>query len=95
MGGTTNVVVGTGAADIDISGAGLAGAMSTLQLAAGRLRIDGAVVNENNSPFPDIAITAGNAELTLDPNVIPGSTISPYAPACSRMATSPSPRGTG
>ncbi|HSP26755.1 MAG TPA: filamentous hemagglutinin N-terminal domain-containing protein [Saliniramus sp.] len=88
MGGMTNVVVGTGSADIDISGAGLAGAMSTLQLAAGRLRIDGPVVNENNSPFADIAITAGNAELTLDSNVVPGSTISPYAQLTSLAASS-------
>jgi filamentous hemagglutinin family protein len=88
LGGMTNVVAGTGSADIDISGAGLAGAMSTLQLAAGRLRIDGPVVNENNSPFADIAITAGNAELTLDSNVIPGSTISPYAQRTNLAASS-------
>ena len=79
-GGQTNVVTTTDPdADILIGPEGLSGAMTSLQLAAGRLRIDGPVLNENTSPFADIALVAGNAQLTHDSSVIPGTTTSPYA----------------
>jgi len=79
-GGQTNVVTTTAPdADILIGPEGLSGAMTSLQLAAGRLRIDGAVLNENTSPFADIALVAGNAELTHDSSVIPGTTTSAFA----------------
>ena len=69
-GGQTNVVTRTDPdSDILIGPEGLSGAMTSLQLAAGRLRIDGPVLNENTSPFADIALVAGNAELTHDSNV--------------------------
>ncbi|MCC5979361.1 MAG: filamentous hemagglutinin N-terminal domain-containing protein [Salinarimonas sp.] len=79
-GGQTDVVTTTDPdADILIGPEGLSGAMSSLQLAAGRLRIDGPVLNENTSPFADIALVAGNAELTHDSSVVPGTTTSPFA----------------
>lgn len=79
VGGRTDVVVGTGTGAIEIGPGGLAGTMTTLQLAAGRLRVDGAVVNENASPFASIALLAGTSELRLDSSVIPGSTTGQYA----------------
>lgn len=79
-GGQTNVVTTTDPdSDIMIGPEGLSGAMTSLQLAAGRLRIDGPVLNENTSPFADIALVAGNAELSHDSSVVPGTTTSPYA----------------
>jgi filamentous hemagglutinin family protein len=79
-GGQTDVVTTTDPdADILVGPGGLSGAMSSLQLAAGRLRIDGPVLNENTSPFADIALVAGNAELTHDSGVSPGTTTSPFA----------------
>lgn len=79
VGGRTDVVVGTGTGAIEIGPGGLAGTMSTLQLAAGRLRVDGAIVNENASPFASITLLAGASELRLDSSVIPGSTTGQYA----------------
>ncbi len=78
-GGQTDVVTTTDPdADLLIGPEGLSGAMTSLQLAAGRLRIDGPVLNENTSPFADTALVAGNAELTHDSSVVPGTTTSPF-----------------
>lgn len=78
--GRTDVVVGAAAnGSVAIGPGGLAGAMSTLQLVAGRLRVDGPVVNENASPFASIALTAGPSELRLDSSAPPGSTTEQYA----------------
>jgi filamentous hemagglutinin family protein len=77
--GRVNTVLTTGSGDITISGDGLSGAMTTLQLIAGRLRIDGPVKNTNVSPNSDIAIVAGRSEVTLDSDVSPLSTLRPLA----------------
>ncbi len=51
--------------------------MTTLQLAAARLKIDGPVLNDHVSPNADISVLAGNSELTLDPSVPATSTLRP------------------
>ena len=79
-GGQTNVVTTTHPdADILIGPGGLSGAMTGLQLAAGQLSIDGPVVNENTSPFAQIAALAGNIEISHDSTVLPGSTLQEHA----------------
>ena len=70
-------IVPTGSGDILVTGAGLGGTMSTLQLAAARLKIDGPVINDHVGPNADISLLAGNSELTLDPTVSPVSTLNP------------------
>ncbi|MBQ0824183.1 filamentous hemagglutinin N-terminal domain-containing protein [Microvirga sp. HBU67558] len=77
--GRVNTVLETGKGDITITGGGLSGAMTTLQLIAGRLKIDGPVKNTSVSPSADIALVAGRSEITLDSTVSPLSTLRPLA----------------
>jgi filamentous hemagglutinin family protein len=74
-----NAVLSTGSGDVTISGEGLSGAMTTLQLIAGRLKIDGPVKNTSVIPNSDIAIVAGRSEVTLDSDVSPLSSLRPLA----------------
>ena len=53
----------TGEGDVTVSGAGLSGSMTTLQLIAGRIKIDGAVVNTHISPSADVGLVAGRSEV--------------------------------
>lgn len=76
-GGTLKV--GTGSGDISVGPGGFSGSMTSLQLIAGRLRIDGPVVNASASPNADIMLTAGQAEVTLDGTVPANSTLRPWA----------------
>ncbi|MCJ2013614.1 filamentous hemagglutinin N-terminal domain-containing protein [Methylobacterium sp. J-076] len=71
--------LGTGTGDISIGPGGFSGSMTSLQLVAGRLRIDGKVVNASASPNADIALAAGRAEVTLDGTVPANSTLRPWA----------------
>jgi filamentous hemagglutinin family protein len=77
--GRVNTVLTTGKSDIAIMGGGLSGAMTTLQLIAGRLRIDGPTKNSSISPNADIALVAGRSEVTLDSSVSPLTTLRPLA----------------
>jgi filamentous hemagglutinin family protein len=77
--GRVNTVLPTGIGSITVTGNGLSGAMTTLQLIAGRLKIDGPVKNTNVSPNAGIALVAGRSEVTLDSTVSPLSTLRPLA----------------
>lgn len=78
-GGLVNTVLATGDGAITVTGAGLSGAMTTLQLIAGRIKIDGKVTNSHISPNADIALVAGRSEVTLDSSVSPLVTLRPLA----------------
>jgi filamentous hemagglutinin family protein len=75
--GYQNLVLGTGSGNILVTGAGLAGAMSSLQLIAGSIEIDGPIAN--TSANGNINLASGNAEVTLDSSLVPGSTLAPWA----------------
>ena len=75
--GSVNSVLSTGEGDVTVSGAGLSGSMTTLQLIAGRIKIDGAVVNTHISPSADVGLVAGRSEVTLDSTVSPLVTLRP------------------
>jgi filamentous hemagglutinin family protein len=64
--GRVNTILSTGRSDITVKGAGLSGTMTTLQLVAGRLKVDGPVANRSVSPGADISLVAGHSEVTLD-----------------------------
>ena len=77
LGGFVNTVVTTGSSDITVTGAGLSGSMTTLQLVASRLSIDAPIVNSNLSPNADISLVAGHSEVTLNSSVSPLTTLTP------------------
>lgn len=74
-----DVVLGGGPGDITVGPGGFSGSMTSLQLIAGRLRIDGPVANASVSPNADIALLAGHHEVTLDGTVPAHSTLRPWA----------------
>lgn len=76
-GANSLVRVSSGTGDILVEGAGLTGTMSTVQMIAGRMKIDGPILNEHTSPHASIALTAGRTELDLDPSAPPSSTQQP------------------
>jgi filamentous hemagglutinin family protein len=77
--GLVNTVATAGSGDVTITGEGLAGTMTTLQLVAGRLKIDGPVTNAQVSPSADIALVGGRSEVVLDSGVSPLTTLRPWA----------------
>jgi filamentous hemagglutinin family protein len=77
--GLVNTVVTAGTGDIAVKGAGLSGTMTTLQLVAGRLKIDGLVANDQVSPSADIALVGGRSEVLLDSSVSPLTTLRSWA----------------
>jgi filamentous hemagglutinin family protein len=77
--GMQNVMLGTGTGDILITGMGLAGSMTNLQLIAGRIKVDGPIINTLSDPNASINIVTGNANVMLDSSVMPGSTLTPWA----------------
>jgi filamentous hemagglutinin family protein len=77
--GRVNTVLTTGRGNLTITGDGLSGAMTTLQLIAGRLKIDGPIKNASVIPNADIALVAGRSEVTLDSSISPLSTLRPLA----------------
>ena len=76
-----NVVLGSGTGDIAIGPGGFSGTMTSLQLIAGRLRIDGPVVDDAASPNAEINVLAGPYEVTLDGTVPAHSSLRPWASA--------------
>lgn len=76
-----NVVLGSGTGDITIGPGGFSGTMTSLQLIAGRLRIDGPIVDDAASPNAEINVLAGPYEVTLDGTVPAQSSLRPWASA--------------
>ncbi len=85
-----NPIVPTGSGDIAVGRYGLGGTMSTLQLLAARIKVDGPIVNEHVSPNAEISLLAGNSELTLDTNVPASSTLRPLVKARRNLDSSTS-----
>jgi filamentous hemagglutinin family protein len=71
-------VITSGSGDILVGPGGLGGTMTTLQLLAAKIRVDGPIVNDHISPDAEIHLLAGNAEVTVDPAVSANSTLTPY-----------------
>src|SRR5205823_1848023 len=74
-----NTVLGTGSGDILVTGQGLTSSTASLQLIAGRIKIDGPVRNTSSDPNANINVVAGNAQVVLDSSLLPGSTLTPWA----------------
>jgi filamentous hemagglutinin family protein len=70
-----NVVLDTAEGRIDVSGLGLSGAMTTLQLYAGSIRIDGPVTNNSENSRSDIRLVAGSSRVEFDSRVLPSSDV--------------------
>jgi filamentous hemagglutinin family protein len=77
--GLVDTVLTSGAGDIFVTGAGLSGSMTSLQLLAGKIKIDGPIVNTHPDSQANIEVTAGNATAVLDSTVFPGTTLKPWA----------------
>lgn len=77
--GALDTVLTSGNGDILVTGAGLSGSMASLQMLAGRIKIDGPVVNSHPDPQANIEVTAGNASVTLNSSILPGTTLKPWA----------------
>ena len=75
---TNNPIVSSGTGDILVGSGGLGGTMTTLQLLAAKIKVDGVILNEHVSPNADISLLAGNSELELDPTVAPSTTLRPF-----------------
>lgn len=70
-----NVVLKTEGGTIDIGAGGLSGAMDTLQMLAGRIRVDGPVENSSSNLRSTIELTAGGSSVEYDSSVIPQSDV--------------------
>lgn len=68
-----NVVLKTEGGTIDIGAGGLSGAMSTLHLLAGRIRVDGPVENSSPQLRSSIELTAGGSSVEYDSAIVPHS----------------------
>lgn len=68
-----NVVLKTEGGTIDIGAGGLSGAMSTLHLLAGRIRVDGPVENSSPQLRSSIELTAGGSSVEYDSAIVPNS----------------------
>lgn len=79
VGGGRNVVLTTSGADVTVTGAGLSGSIANLQLLAGRLKIDGPIVNAHPGQDATVGLTAGSYEATLEGSVFPGATATRWA----------------
>jgi filamentous hemagglutinin family protein len=74
-----NTVLVPGKGSIAIEGRGLSGAMTTLQLVAGRIKVDGPIRNSGVSPGSDVALIGPGSEVVLDSAVSPLSSLRPLA----------------
>ena len=68
-----NLVIETSQGKIDVTGAGLGGAMTSLQMMAGHIRIDGPVLNTSSNLRSDIRLTAGASRVEYDSSVLPNA----------------------
>ncbi|MCZ7447867.1 filamentous hemagglutinin N-terminal domain-containing protein [Agrobacterium rhizogenes] len=68
-----NVVLKTADGTINVGPGGLSGAMSALQMLAGRIRIDGPVENSSSQLRSTINLTAGGSSVEYDSAVLPQS----------------------
>lgn len=74
-----NPVLNTGTGDVTITGQGLTGQMTSLQLIAAKLKIDGPVRVTHPSPNAELALVASNHDVALDSSLTAGSTLRPWA----------------
>lgn len=65
-----NVVLETSSGRIDVTGAGLSGAMTSLQMLAGEIRIDGPVENTSSNVRAEIRLHAGSTRVEYDSAVL-------------------------
>ncbi len=68
-----NVLLKTKDGTINVGPGGLSGAMSTLQMLAGRIRIDGPVENSAGQLRSTIELTAGGSSVEYDSAILPNS----------------------
>ena len=68
-----NIVLHTGSGPIDVTGAGLSGAMTSLQLIADRIRVDGPIENSSANVRADLRLLAGGSQVEYDSTIMPGS----------------------
>jgi len=68
-----NVVLTTSQGVIYVGPGGLSGAMTSLQLLAGRIRIDGPVENSSDNLRSNIELTAGGSSVEYDSAIVPQS----------------------
>ncbi|MCZ7854113.1 filamentous hemagglutinin N-terminal domain-containing protein [Agrobacterium salinitolerans] len=68
-----NIVLKTADGAINVGPGGLSGAMSTLQMLAGRIRIDGPVENSSPQLRSSIELTAGGSSVEYDSAIVPNS----------------------
>lgn len=66
-----NVVLETGAGRIDVGPGGLSGAMTSLQLIASQIRVDGPVENSSSNRRSDIRLIGGGSRVEYDSSVLP------------------------
>ncbi|WP_246248880.1 filamentous hemagglutinin N-terminal domain-containing protein [Chelativorans alearense] len=66
-----NVVLDTGGGRIDVGEGGLAGAMTSLQLIAGRIRVDGPVENTSENERADVRLLGGGSRVEYDSAILP------------------------
>lgn len=92
-GGGVDTILSGGSGDIRVTGGGLSGAMTSLQLVAGRIRIDGPVVNAHVGPKADIALASGRTEVILDSGMSPLTSLQPWARRRDLAAAAASPAG--
>lgn len=79
MPGFQNVVVTSGSGDVLVTGAGLSGSIANLQLLAGRIKVDGPIVNAHPAQDAVVGLSAGDYEATLDSSVFPGAAAASWA----------------
>lgn len=66
-----NVVLETSGGRVDVGPGGLGGAMTSLQLIAGKIGIDGAVENTSGNLRSDIRLIAGGSSVEYDSAILP------------------------
>jgi filamentous hemagglutinin family protein len=70
LGGTQdNPLVSLGDGQINVGAGGISGVMNRLDLVSKKIRIEGNVHNEHESPFSSISVLAGAASVEFNPNL--------------------------
>ena len=75
--GADTIALSVGSGDILVTGQGLTSSTASLQLIAGRIKIDGPVRNTSSDPNANINVVAGNAQVVLDSSLLPGGSLHP------------------
>lgn len=74
-----NAVLTTNNKDILVEGTGLSGAVTSMQLYAGSIRVDGPITNSDSDPTASIGLVAGNTQVEFDSAVLPLSSVQNWA----------------